>query len=197
MSVVLYPPPANAPRLRTVTPDQVLSWRPCWVADADAADQLDALLALAPAKATARDALRICRDGGVSAEDTLWLLLRPEWWECPDVVLRVLACDCASAALAPESDPRSLGAVRVAWRFAQGEAGRTELVAAAEAARDAWVAWGAAWDEARATRAAWGAALVGAWDAAWSAHANSAAGDAVRPAQVQRIADLLALPDGA
>lgn len=91
---------------------------------------------------------------------------------------RLFTCDCADRALAliEKPDPRSLEAVAVARRFADGMATRTELDAARDAAwtagaaaRDAeaaaWTAWTAAWD---AEAAAWTAARAArAAERAW------------------------------
>jgi len=79
------------------------------------------------------------------------------------------------------TDPRSLAALDVAERFANGTASRDELAAARDAARDAW-------DATRdATRdAAWAAARDAAWAAAWDARA--AAWYAARDAGAARAA---------
>jgi hypothetical protein len=80
------------------------------------------------------------------------------------------------------TDQRSLAALDVAERHANGEATDEELAAAraaaCDAARDA--AWAAARDAAWAAArdAAWDAARDAAWDAAWAA-----ARDAARDAQ--------------
>ena len=84
---------------------------------------------------------------------------------------RLFACDCAERALElideSDRDQRSIDAIAIARRFANGEATREELAAARDAAWDAVDdAWGAAWDAAgAAARAAAGAA---ARDAAWA-----------------------------
>jgi len=65
------------------------------------------------------------------------------------------------------TDPRSLAALEVAERYANGLATNDELVAARDAAAAAGAAWYAAWDAARDA----------AWDAARDA-AGAAAGDA-------------------
>ena len=75
------------------------------------------------------------------------------------------------------TDERSIAALDVAERHANGEATDQELAAARDAARAA--AWAAARDAARA--AAWAAAWDSAGDAAWDA-ARAAAWDAARAA---------------
>jgi len=101
---------------------------------------------------------------------------------------REFACDCAARALRREHragcrpDRRSYAAVRVARRYARGEATRKELSAAMAAAWD--VAGAAARAAARA--AAGAAARAAAWDAA-----RAAAWDAARKWQYKRLLRLL------
>jgi hypothetical protein len=96
----------------------------------------------------------------VDAGDRVWAAL-----EVPGVLsdreLRLFACGCAERALSrvKEPDPRSVEAVRVSRRYADGLATEEELVAAREAA---WAARAAAWAAAvreEAREAAWAAAL--------------------------------------
>ena len=134
---------------------------------------------------------------------------RPEWllWICDkigqkpdDRTLRLFAVWCArNTPLADGrktedllTDPRSLAALEVAERHANGQATDEELAAAGAAARDAaraaaraaaWAAWAAAW-------AAWDAAGA-AWAAAGDAWA--AAGDA-GDAQAAQFRTLIANP---
>lgn len=90
------------------------------------------------------------------------------------------------------TDPRSIAALDVAERHADGLATDADLGAAWAAARDAaaaaWAAaraaarataWAAAWDAAAAAAlgAAWDAAWAAAWDAVWAV-AGDVAGDA-------------------
>ncbi len=75
--------------------------------------------------------------------------------------MRLFAVDCARAVQHLMTDQRSVAALDVAERHADGLATDAELVAARDAA------WVAAWDAAR--DAAWVAARVAAWDAAWGA----------------------------
>jgi len=80
----------------------------------------------------------------------------------PDREARLFSCDCAERALAniAEPDPRSVAAVEVARRYADGKAGKAELADAADAA------WAAARAAAWAADAACAAAAA---DAAWQA----------------------------
>lgn len=105
--------------------------------------------------------------------DTLWALrCLPEH----DNLWRKYAVWCARQVQHLITDPRSLGALDVAARYADGDASDEELAAARaaawHAARDA--ARDAAWDAARAAAwavawdAAWHAARAVAWDAAWA-----------------------------
>ena len=108
---------------------------------------------------------------------------------------RLFAVWCARQVQHLMTDPRSLAALDVAERYANGHATAAELYAAWDAAWDAagaaWDAAGyaagyAAWDAARAAAgaawaaaggaaggaaraAAWAAARAAAWDAAWAA----------------------------
>ena len=100
--------------------------------------------------------------------------------------MRLFAVDCARSAQHLMTDPRSVAALDVAERHADGRATDDELAAAwaaawAAAARDA--AWAAARDAARdaARAAAWAAARDAAWAAARAA-ARAAAWDAARDA---------------
>ena len=90
-------------------------------------------------------------------DDALWCLRACEGIESE---ARLYAVWCARQVQHLMTDQRSLDALDVAERHANGDATDEELAAA-------WgAAWGAAWDAAKA--AAWGAA----WDAARGAQAN-------------------------
>ena len=113
-------------------------------------------------------------------DDALWAL------RCVPKIdrdARLFAIWCAREVQHLMADPRSLDALDVAERFADGRASIDELGAAGDAARDAaraaaWAAGDAAWHAA--WHAAWAAAQAAAWDAAWDAAwaAGDAAGDA-------------------
>ena len=90
-----------------------------------------------------------------------------------DKQLRLFAVRCARRVQHLMTDPRSIAALDVAERYAQGEATDDELSAARDAAWDAsWdAARDASWDAARAAArdAARAAARDAAWAAAWAA----------------------------
>lgn len=134
------------------------------------------------------DLLTILDSNGL--DDALWCLrAMPEHnkhW-------RLYAVWCARQVQYLMTDARSLAALHVAERHANGTATDGELAAAWAAARDA--AWGAAraaaWDAAR--DAAWAAARTAAKDAAkdaaWGA-ARAAAWGAARDAQSKRLREV-------
>jgi len=109
-----------------------------------------------------------CRD-----MDHAWETLKPEWlfWVArrpgvlDDRTLRLFAVWCARQVQHLLTDPRSMAALDVAERHANGQATDQELAAAGSAAL------------AAARDAAWAAAGSAAWAAAWAA-AGAAAGDA-------------------
>lgn len=105
-------------------------------------------------------------------DDALWALrCVPE----VDRDARLYAVSCVRQVL---TDPRSVEALKVVERFANGEATQEELDAARDSAWDVWHAAGDAWHAARphAGVAAWHAAGA-VRDAAWNA-AGAAAWDA-------------------
>ena len=129
-------------------------------------------------------------------DDALWCLRAVE---NHDREIRLYAVWCARQVQHLMTDKRSLEALDVAERFANGLATADDLAAASDAAKDAvaavgaavWRAAGAAWaasaasDAAKDAVAAVGAAVDAAWaavDAAWAAAgfaARAAAKDAV------------------
>ncbi len=91
-------------------------------------------------------------------DDALWCMRSaPEY----DKDWRLFAVWCARQVQHLMTDQRSLNALDVAERLANGQATEKELAAARDAAMDA--AWDAAMD------AAWDAAMDAAMDAAWDA----------------------------
>lgn len=111
-------------------------------------------------------------------EDALWCLRAVEG---KDREIRLFAVWCARQVRHLMKDQRSLDALDVAERCANGQATQDELTAARDAA---WTAEAAAGAAARA--AARAAAWVAAWDAAMAARV--AAWDAVRAAGVAAMA---------
>ena len=99
--------------------------------------------------------------------DALWCLRAVEGY---DKEIRLFAVWCARQVQHLMTDKRSLDALDVAERYANGEATQDELVAAGDAA------WAAARDAASdaARSAAWSAARDAAWSAAWSAARDAA-----------------------
>ena len=103
-------------------------------------------------------------------DDALWCLRAVDGHQRE---MRLYAVDCARSVQHLMNDPRSVAALDVAERHADGLATDAELAAAWAAA---WAAAGdAAWDAAG--DAAWDAAGAAAWAAAWAA-AGDAAGAA-------------------
>ena len=127
----------------------------------------------------------ILKSNGI--DDALWCCrAEPQH----DKEWRLYAVWCARQVQHLVTDPRSITALDVAERFANGEATQAELAAAGEAAGEA--AWAAAWAPAR--DAAWGAAGVAAWGAAGAAARGAAwvaAGDAARGAQSKRFLEVV------
>ena len=108
------------------------------------------------------------------AADRIWMVTRPGLFYS-DKQLRIFACNCADRALARVKNPdqRSLDAVKIAKRYAEGKATKDELNAAAAdaaaAADDA--AYAAAADVDAADAAAAYAAADAAYAAAYAADA--------------------------
>jgi hypothetical protein len=123
-------------------------------------------------RGTAIDILKL---DAVPAPDRLWVVLRPEITS--ERVMRLFAVWCARQVQHLMKDARSIAALDVAERFANGHATREDV----DAARDA--AWAVAWTAAR--DAAWAAA----WDAARDA--ADAARDAARAKQADIIRELI------
>jgi uncharacterized MAPEG superfamily protein len=87
------------------------------------------------------------------AKDRIWMVTRRKLF-FTDRQLRLFACDCAERALsrAENPDPRSVEAIKVARRYANGKATRKELIAAYKAAcsaaattEDVAAYWAACW----------------------------------------------------
>ncbi len=172
--------------MKTITVDDFTSFGPCWLNSVAGRRKIKHYAAM-KFEWTALDILAL---DGVSADDKLWLVLRPELLD--DAIMHEFACRCAEKALASIENPdqRSVDAIAAKRKWMKGEITDAELNAAWDAARDA--AWAAAWDAAEA--AAWGAARDAAWAAAWDAAraaAWDAARDAVRAGQVGMLISML------
>jgi hypothetical protein len=124
--------------------------------------------------------LRVILDSN-GLDDALWCLRAVP--NC-DREARLFAVWCARQVQHVMTDPRSIAALDVAERHANGDATDAELAAARDAA----------WDAADAARAAADAARAAAWaaaDAAWAAaDAARAAADAARAAQRERFIEV-------
>ncbi len=142
------------------------------------------------------------------ADLMIWAMRKADKTEGLERILRIFACDCAEAA--KPTDPRSLAAIAIARRFADGLATAGELRAAyasACAAARASAARAAAYASAYASAsvsadAAAAAAVIAARDAAYAhAAATSATYDARAAAyaatqrtQAERLRALIANP---
>ena len=132
--------------------------------------------------------------------DALWALRAVDGY---DREIRLFAVWCARQVQHLMTDERSINALDVAERFANGEATSNELTRAWAAAAAAWAAGGAAaWAAgaaaAWAARAAGGAAWAAGGAAAWAAGAAAAwaawaAGGAAWDAQFVEFKKLIAL----
>lgn len=103
-------------------------------------------------------------------DDALWALRAVEG---EDRKIRLYAVWCARQVQHLMAEPRSIAALDVAERFANGQASQGKLTAAGDAAEAAWAAAG---DAARA-----------AWDAAEAARAAGDAAEAARAAQATEL----------
>ena len=120
--------------------------------------------------------LELMQHPDIPNQDKIWAFTREGIVD--DKTLRLFAIACARRVQHLMTDKRSIDAIDVAERYANGNATEDELYAARAAARDA--AWYAAWD------AAWAAAMFAAWAAA-----RAAARETDRQAQIQIAIDLL------
>ena len=121
-------------------------------------------------------------------DDAIWCLQAVEG---KDKEIRLFAVWCARQVQHLMTDKRSLDALDVAERFANGLASEEELRVARDAARDTARAAAAAGDAAWAAAA--GDALEAAYAAAWAAAraaAWDAAGDAAKEAQAKKLIEI-------
>jgi hypothetical protein len=128
--------------LRVFTYVDIERWGPCYKPSRYIAESW---------RGTAADILDLKQ---VSPSDRLWVCLRTDL--CSEKLMRLFAVWCARQVQHLMKDSRSIAALDVAERFANGQATKDELAAAGAAAGDAagdaaWAAAGdAAWDAARA-----------------------------------------------
>ena len=137
------------------------------------------------------NAIMILKNEVIPFEDRLWVVCRNEL--ISDRTMRLFAVWCARQVQHLMKDKRSIDALDVAERFANGQATQAELGAARDAAKAAaWdaakeAAWAAARAAARdAARAAARAARDAAWNAAWNA-----ARDAAKAAQRDKLIEMV------
>jgi len=159
--------------MKIFTIDQIRSWLPCY----DPAEFLP--------EGWSGTALDILRVEKCPIQDRLWVVLREDC--ISRRTLRLFACWCARQALSQvaEPDPRSVAAIAVAERYANGEASAAELATAESAA---WKAWHAA---AKAAEAEAVVAEAAAAAAVTARKAALGASDAARADQVQRLIEML------
>ena len=136
--------------MRTTTLNKIKKHRPC----SDGWEKLLTFLGKTEADDEQLSYLRILESNGL--DDCLWAALADDS-EDAEKFWRLLACDFAEHV--NPTDPRSINAIAVARKFANGDATEEELAAAWEAAREAaWAAAEAAWEaawEAGAAESAW------------------------------------------
>lgn len=170
---------------KTFTINDIRSWQPCY----DPARHLPENWS-----GTVAD---ILRHDTIPPKDKIWVVCREELIDAK--TLRLFAVWCARQVQHLMTDARSITALDVAERFANGDATQAALAAARV------VAWAAAWDatgdatgdaakdaakaaaRAAARAAAWAATGDAAGDAAWDA-AKDATGDA-QVAQLLRMVE--------
>ena len=132
----------------------------------------------------------------IPAEDKVWAFTREGIVD--DKTLRLFAVGCARRVQHFMNDQRSIDALDVAERYANGNATKDELNAAMDAAMDAAMAAARAASRyasrCAARYAARYAAMAAAWDAAWNASryaAWAAAMAAEHQAQIEIAVELL------
>lgn len=123
-------------KLPTFTYQDIVSWDPCYD----------------PIKFLSKDwegtAIDILKMGNIPAKDRLWAVLREECIDAKTLRLFAVWNGREALSLIDNPDARSIEALNVAERYANGEATKEELKAARVAA------WDAAWDTARSGRLA-------------------------------------------
>lgn len=136
--------------MKIFTYSDIESWRPCY----------------SPDRYLQKDwvgtALDILDKKEIPFQDRLWVIARTEL--VSEKLMRLFAVWCARQVQHLMKDERSINAIDVAEKFANGLATKEDLAAARDVARDV------AWDAARAS--ARDAARASARDVAWDAQEN-------------------------
>ena len=166
--------------MKPITIDLINSWIPCYPAESKL-----------PAGWTGT-AIDILNLQNISVEDKLWVVCREDVIDAR--TLRLFAVWCARQVQHLMTDARSIAALDVAERYADGLATVEELAAARDAAEDASAtaraaAWAAAWAAARAARAAARNASAAARATAWDA--SAAARDAAQKKQIEKLKEMI------
>lgn len=199
--------------MKTITYEDFVSFKPCWLIYAEERDKHAEQLARYRKMRDEWSALDILRLDDVAADDRLWLVLREELIDAQ--ILHEFACRCADRAIARigKPDSRSVAAIEAKRKWLRGEISDDELDAAWDAALDAArdAARAAAWAAAKyaamaaaraaAMAAAMAAARAAEMDAKWSAALASAWADARSAAKATesawQIAELMRMLEGA
>ena len=119
--------------MKTVTYEQFLTFKPCWLCDEEGCQKLQEI-GSRKAEWTAIDVLNL---NEVSKEERLWAVLRKEFIDAK--ILHEFACRCAERALSwiANPDPQSIKAIAVKRKWIAGKATDKELSAAERAAYSA------------------------------------------------------------
>ncbi len=153
--------------MKTINNELIRSFNPCYDPSRYVKDENENLPIL--------EAVNKYR-GTVPDKDIIWLLCREEFMSLKNLRLFAVWCAREALKLMDNPDPQSIEACNVAERYANGEATKQELSAAAAAAYAAAayaaaVAAAAAYDAAVAADAAAAYAAAAAADAAYAADA--------------------------
>lgn len=194
--------------MKTITYEDFVSFKPCWLIYAEERDKHAEQLARYRKMRDEWSALDILRLDDVAADDRLWLVLREELIDAQ--ILHEFACRCADRAIARigKPDARSVAAIEAKRKWLRGEISDDELdaawdaalAAAKYAARAAARAAAMAAARAAARDAAWAAAMDAAWaaarGAAWAAVRAAAMAAAKKAEREWQIAELMRMLEG-
>ena len=139
--------------MKTITYEDFVSFKPCWLTDDEERDEHADQLARYRKMRNKWSALDILRLDDVDAEDRLWLVLREELIDAP--ILHEFACRCAERAWLriDKPDERSVAAIEAKRKWLRREIPEEAMDAARAAAMAA--SWSAARDAARDTEREW------------------------------------------